>query len=103
VQNALTTLTKNEKQRDPSLQQLPASSAVSTGSDRYPGSQPIEVKDVALPDIGVPVTSEVYTTTDSLSTIVAYYTQRYPDAEVLEANGQKIIAVNRPGPSRLLP
>jgi len=102
VQNALTTLTKNGKQRAPSLQQLPASSAVSTGSDRYPGSQPIEVKDVDLPDIGVPVTSEVYTTTDSLSTVVAYYTQRYPDAGVLEVSGQKVIAVNRPGATKVI-
>lgn len=102
VQNALTTLTKNGKQRAPSLQQRPASSAVPAGADRYPGSQPIEVKDVDLPDIGVPVTSEVYTSTDSLSTVVAYYTQRYPDAEVLETNGQKIIAVNRPGATKVI-
>jgi hypothetical protein len=43
VQNAFTTLSKKEKQREPSPQQLPASSAVSSGSDRYPGSEPIEV------------------------------------------------------------
>ncbi len=101
VQNALTTLTQSGNQREPSLQQPPASSAVSTGSDRYPGSEPIEVN-ANLPDIGVPVTSEVYTTTDSPSTVVAYYTQRYSDAEIMEVNGQKIIAVNRPGASKVI-
>jgi hypothetical protein len=50
----------------------------------------------------VPVTSEVYTTTDSLSTVVAYYTQRYPDAGVLEVSGQKVIAVNRPGATKVI-
>jgi hypothetical protein len=102
VQNSFTTLTQNGKQKEPSLQQLPSPSTVSTASDRYPGSQPIEVKDANLPDIGVPVTSEVYTTTDSLSTVVAYYTQRYPDAEVTEVNGQKIIAIDRPGAAKVI-
>ena len=101
VQNAFTTLSKKEKQREPSPQQLPASSAVSSGSDRYPGSEPIEVN-ANLPDIGVPVTSEVYTTTDSLAIVVAYYAQRYSDAEVTEVNGQKIIAVDRPGASKVI-
>jgi hypothetical protein len=101
VQNAITSLTQKDKQRETSLQQLPASSGLSTGSDRYPGSEPIEVN-ANLPDIGVPVTSEVYTTTDSVSTVVAYYTQRYSDAEVTEVNGQKIIAVDRPGATRVI-
>lgn len=102
VQNAFATLAQNGKQRDPSPQQLPASSAVSTGSDRYPGSEPLEVKDANLPDIGIPVVSEVYTTTDSLPTVLTYYTQRYSDAEVMEVNGQKIIAVNRPGAIKVI-
>lgn len=99
VHDAFTTL--SGKQREPSAQQPPASSAGSTGSDRYPGSQPIEV-DVNLPDIGVPVTSESYTTTDSPSTVVAYYTQRYSDAEVMEVNGQKVIAINHPGDIKVI-
>jgi hypothetical protein len=102
VQNAFTTLAQNGKQRNLSLQKLPTSSAVSAESDRYPGSQPIEVKDVTLPDIGVPVSSEAYATVDSLSTVVAYYTQRYPDAEVMEVNGQKVIAVDRPGATKVI-
>lgn len=102
VQDAFTALAKNEKQSTPSLQQLPVLSAASTGSDHYPGSQPFEVKDANLPDIGVPVTSEVYTTTDSLSTVLTYYTQRYPDAEVMEVSGQKIIAINRPGAIKVI-
>ncbi len=101
VQNAFTTLTQSGNQRELSLQQPPAASAVSTGSDRYPGSEPIEVN-ANLPDIGVPVTSEVYTTPDPLSTVVAYYAQRYSDAEIMEVNGQKIIAVNRPGTSKVI-
>jgi hypothetical protein len=102
VQNSFTTLPQNGKQGEPSLQQLSAPFTVSTASDRYPGSQPIEVKDVNLPDIGVPVTSEVYSTTDSLSTVVAYYTQRYSDARVTEVNGQKIIAIDRPGAAKVI-
>jgi hypothetical protein len=102
VQNSSATLTQSRMQREPSLRQLPAPSTVSTASDRYPGSQPIEVKDANLPDIGVPVTSEVYTTTDSLSTVVAYYMQRYSDAEVTEVSGQKIIAIDRPGAAKVI-
>ncbi len=101
VQNAFVAPTQKEKQREPSPQRLSASSSVSTVSDRYPGSQSIEVN-ANLPDIGVPVTSEVYTTTDSLSTVVAYYTQRYSDAEVTEVNGQKIIEIDRPGAAKVI-
>ncbi len=101
MQKAFTTLTQNGKLREPSQQQLPVSSAVSTGSDRYPGSEPLEVN-ATLPDIGVPVSTEVYTTTDSVSTVVAYYTQRYSDAEVTEVNGQRIIAVSRPGGAKVI-
>ena len=81
--------------------QQPASTGAS-GSDRYPGSQPVEVKDASLPDIGVPVASEVYTTTDPVATVVEYYRQRYPDAETTEVNGQKIVAVNQPGAIKVI-
>jgi hypothetical protein len=101
VQNEFSTLSKKEKPREPSPQPMPSSSAASSGSDRYPGSEPLEVN-ANLPDIGVPVTSEVYTTTDSLATVVAYYTERYSDAEVTEVNGQKIIAVDRTGASKVI-
>jgi len=101
VQSALSTLVEHGKQRDPSLQQPPAPSVVSSDSDRYPGSQPVEVKDANLPDIGIPVASEVYTTSDSVSTVISYYRRRYPDAEVTEINGQKIIAVSRPGATKV--
>ena len=80
----------------------PAASAGASGSDRYPGSQPVEVKDASLPDIGVPVASEVYTTTDPVATVVEYYRQLYPDAETTEVNGQKIVAVNQPGAIKVI-
>ena len=101
VQSALSTLGQQGKQRDPSLQQPPAPAVASSDSDRYPGSQPVEVKDANLPDIGIPVASEVYTTSDSVATVVSYYKRRYPDAEVTEINGQKIIAVSRPGATKV--
>ena len=101
VQSALSTLGQQGKERDPSLQQRPAPSVGSSDSDRYPGSQPVEVKDANLPDIGIPVASEVYTTSDSVSTVISYYRRRYPDAEVTEINGQKIIAVSRPGATKV--
>ena len=102
VENALTSLAPRGKQRDPSPQSPAASPVVSAESDRYPGSQPVEVKDANLPDIGIPVAGEVYSTTDSLATVIGYYTQRYPDAEVMEISGQKIIAVNRPGITKVI-
>ena len=102
MQNALTTLAQNVKQRTLSPQKLTASSSASSESDRYPGSQPVDVKDVNLPDIGIPVSTEVYTTSDSLSTVVAYYTQRYSEAEVMEVNGQKVIAIDRPGATKVI-
>jgi hypothetical protein len=101
VQSALSTLVQQGKQRDPSLQQLPAPAVASSDSDRYPGSQPVEVKDANLPDIGIPVASEVYTTSDSVATVMSYYKRRYPDAEVTEINGQTIIAVDRPGATKV--
>jgi hypothetical protein len=102
VQEALTMMAENNSHAAQPMQPPPASSGPSTGSDRYPGSQPLEVKDVSLPDIGVPVVSELYTTADPLPTVLAYYTGRYPDAEVMEVNGQKIIAVNRPGATKVI-
>jgi hypothetical protein len=79
-----------------------AGASVPYGSDRYPGSQPVEVKEANLPDIGIPVAREVYTTTDSVSTVIAYYRQLYPDAEVSEVNGQKIVAVDHPGATKVI-
>ena len=102
VQNALTSLTPHGKQQDPPSKQQPGLPAVSTGSDRYPGSQPVEVKDANLPDIGIPVANEVYTTSDSLATVIHYYTQRYPEAEVMEVSGQKVIAIDRPGVTKVI-
>jgi hypothetical protein len=101
VQAPLTTLPPKESPRNPSPQHLPAPPVESTGSDRYPGSESLEVN-ANLPDIGVPVATEVYTTTDSLSTVTAYYTRRYPDAQLTEVSGQKIIAIDRPGVSKVI-
>lgn len=67
------------------------------GSERYPGSQPVTVENANLPDIGVPVTSEVYSTPDPLPTVLSYYRQRYPDAQVSNVNGQTVLAIDRPG------
>ena len=84
----------------PSRQALPnsppAPANASAGSDRYPGSEPIKVENVSLPEIGVPVATEVYTTSDTVTAVINYYKQRYPDAEVTEVNGQQVIAVNNP-------
>ncbi|MGC2210110.1 MAG: hypothetical protein WA532_08340 [Candidatus Korobacteraceae bacterium] len=100
VQRALNTLVERSEQGDLPTQ-TPASTS-SSGSDRYPNSQPVEVKDVSLPDIGVPVASVVYTTTDSIAAVVDYYRQRYPEAEVTEVNGQKIVAVNQTGAIKVI-
>jgi hypothetical protein len=109
VQKALTALTPPAKQSaPPATQSVPSSpqetgpSAAQSGTDRYPGSQPVEVKDANLPDIGIPVAGEVYSTSDSVPTVVSYYTQRYPDAQVMEISGQKIIAVSRPGVTKVV-
>lgn len=100
VQHALNTLVQRGEQGELSTRQ-PVPASVS-GSDRYPGSQPVEVKDVSLPDIGVPIASEVYSTSDSVSTVVDYYRRRYPEAEVTEVNGQKIVAVNQTGATKVI-
>ena len=82
--------------------QSSAHSNAPSAADRYPGSEPVDVKDAALPDIGMPVASQVYTTSDSLSTVMAYYERLYPDAQVMEVSGQNIIAVDRPGMSKVI-
>jgi hypothetical protein len=74
----------------------------SPGSDRYPGSQPVTVENANLPDIGVPFETEVYATSDSLSAVIAYYTQLYPDAQVTDVSGQTVIAVTRPGATKAI-
>jgi hypothetical protein len=90
------------RQLPPSSPPPPVPADIPSGSDRYPGSEPIKVENVTLPEIGVPVTSDVYTTSDSLSAVVSYYKQRYPDAEVTEVNGQTVIAVTRPGAIKVI-
>jgi hypothetical protein len=41
-------------------------------------------------------------TTDSVAAVVDYYRQRYPEAEVTEVNGQKIVAVNLTGAVKVI-
>ncbi len=96
VQNAVAKMAPKE---GASSQQ--AALPVPAGSDRYPGSQPMKV-DAALPDIGIPVSQEVYSTTDSVDKVIAWYKQRYPDAMVTEVNGQKVVAVDRPGLTKVI-
>jgi len=60
------------------------------------------MKDAAIPDVGVPVSNQVYSTSDSLVTVMAYYKQLYPDAQVMEISGQNIIAVDRPGETKVI-
>jgi hypothetical protein len=105
VEKALAAMAPPAKQSAPSARQETPSAAPagdSQGSDRYPGSQPVEVKDAGLPDIGVPVAGEVYSTSDSVPTVVSYYTQHYPDAQVMDISGQKVIAVSRPGMTKVI-
>ena len=80
----------------------PAPAAAPSGSDRYPGSQPVNVDDANLPDIGIPVAREVYSTTDSVATVIRYYKQRYPDAQLMEINGQQVLTVDRPGAPKVI-
>lgn len=101
VQKALTELTENKKTRESQPQQVQPSS-VATSSDQYPGSQRLELKDVDLPNIGVPYSNEVYGTTDSVSTVVAYYSKRYPDAQIMDVNGQKVIASEHTGSAKVI-
>jgi hypothetical protein len=102
VHSALKAMTERTPPEDSSEPSTAAPAIASSGLDRYPGSQPVEVKDVNVPDIGVPTSKEIYTTSDSVSTVIGYYRQRYPDAEVTEMEGQKIIAVDRPGATKVI-
>jgi hypothetical protein len=102
VEDAVSALAPPTKQQAPSSQPTPAISVASVGSDSYPGSRPVDVKNANLPDIGIPVAGEVYSTSDSVATVVSYYTQRYPDAEVMEISGQKIIAVSSQGVTKVI-
>jgi hypothetical protein len=85
----------------PSLPETPSTADASSGSDRYPGSEPIKV-DVSLPNIGIPVATEVYSTSDSVSAVISYYKQRYPDATVTDVEGQRIIAVSGPAGTKAI-
>ncbi len=71
-------------------------------ADLYPGAVPIQVDNVSLPDIGVPIANQVYTTSDSVSAVVGYYQRRYPDATVTDVSGQKVIAIDRPGTTKVI-
>ena len=103
VQRALAQLTQAQRSGQGNLPpQQPPAPSVPTGSDRYPGSQPVTVDTSNIPDIGIPVSSEVYTTSDPVATVVSYYRRRYPDARVTEINGQQIIAVDRPGAIKVI-
>ena len=73
-----------------------------SGADRYPGSQPVNVDNAPMPDIGISVSKEVYSTSDSVATVIGYYRQRYPDAQVMEINGQNVIAIDRPGDTKVI-
>jgi hypothetical protein len=102
VHGALNNMLQRAPGESSSGQPSPAPPAAATGSDQYPGSKPLEVKDANLPDIGIPTSKEVYTTSDSVATVISYYQQRYPEAEVTDIEGQKIIAVNRPGATKVI-
>lgn len=102
IQNAVSGMAQRGGQKGSSSQQAVAGSAARTASDRYPGSQPVDIKDAAIPDVGIPVSNQVYSTSDSLTTVMAYYKQLYPDAQVMEISGQNIIAVDRPGETKVI-
>ncbi len=103
IQNAVSGMAQRGGQKGSSSQQAVTGSAGrSAASDRYPGSQPVDMKDAAIPDVGIPVSNQVYSTSDSLATVMAYYKQLYPDAQVMEISGQNIIAVDRPGDTKVI-
>ena len=102
IQNAVSGMAQRGGQKGSSSGQAVAGSAARSASDRYPGSQPVDVKDAAIPDVGIPVSNQVYSTSDSLTTVMAYYKQLYPDAQVMEISGQNIIAVDRPGETKVI-
>ena len=102
IQNAVNGMSQRGGQKGSSPQQAVTGSAARSASDRYPGSQPVDMKEAAIPDVGIPVSNQVYSTSDSLATVMAYYKQLYPDAQVMEISGQNIIAVDRPGDTKVI-
>jgi hypothetical protein len=102
IQNAVSGMAQRGGQKGSSSPQAVTGSGVRSAADRYPGSQPVDMKDAAIPDVGIPVTNQVYSTSDSLTTVMAYYKQLYPDAQVMEISGQNIIAVDRPGETKVI-
>ena len=105
VQSALAQLTqKNENisVTPPAQPSQPQTATAATESDRYPGSQPVNVDNAELPNLGIAVSKEVYSTSDSVSTVIAYYRQRYPEAQVMEINGQNIVAIDHPGAQKVI-
>jgi hypothetical protein len=102
IQNAVSGMAQRGGQKGSSSQQSGTSSATRSAADRYPGSQPVDMKDAAIPDVGIPVSNQVYSTSDSLATVMAYYKQLYPEAQVMEISGQNIIAVDRPGETKVI-
>jgi hypothetical protein len=101
IQNAVSGMSQRGGQKNSSSQQGATGAATRT-ADRYPGSQTIDMKEAAIPDFGIPVSNQVYSTSDSLATVMAYYKQLYPDAQVMEISGQNIIAVDRPGETKVI-
>lgn len=105
VQSALAQLNQKSENIPVTLPAQPAQSqapAAAPESDRYPGSQPVNIDNADLPNIGIPIAKEVYSTSDSVSTVIAYYRQRYPEAQVMEVNGQNIVAVDKPGATKVI-
>jgi hypothetical protein len=102
IQNAVGGMSQKGGQKSSSSQRGATGSATRSAADRYPGSQPLDMKDAAIPDVGIPVSNQVYSTSDSLATVMAYYKQLYPDAQVMEISGQNIIAVDRPGETKVI-
>lgn len=101
IQKAVSGMSRQGGQKSSSAQGA-AGSAGRSAADRYPGSQPVDMKDAAIPDVGIPVSNQVYSTSDSLATVMAYYKHLYPDAQVMEISGQNVIAVDRPGETKVI-
>ncbi len=55
-----------------------------------------------MPDVGFPVATEAYTTSDSVETVIEYYKRRYPGAQVSQMQGQNIIAIERNGSAKVI-
>jgi cytoskeletal protein RodZ len=102
IQNSVSGMAQRGGQKSSPPQQAVTGSTARSAADHYPGSQPVDMKDAAIPDVGIPVSNQVYSTSDSLATVMAYYKQLYPDAQVMEVSGQNIIAVDRPGETKVI-